>query len=154
MNARAHGYVLRGVESAEDWAAYHAIRRDAIFAVYRPGQAYDPDHPDETKPNNFPHVLVLDGEIIGTVRIDFLDDTRAALRLIGIRTDLQSQGHGAMLLRLAEDIVRRHGRRTIVINATVPALRFYLSHGYREGDWSDVLCLRPDLVRLGKRLAP
>src|SRR5262245_26710791 len=154
MSAKAQDYLLREVESAEDWAAYHAIRRDAIFAVYRPGQAYDPDHPDETKPDNFPHVLVLDGEIIGTVRIDFLDDTRAALRLIGICNDRQGQGHGAMLLRLAEDIVRQHGRRTIVINATVPALRFYLSHGYREGDWPDDLCLLPDLIRIGKRLAP
>ena len=95
-------YSLQPARSAQEWAAYHAIRRDAIFAPLLPGQAYDERDPDEREPGNLPHVLVRDGEVVGTVRIDLIDATQAGLRLIGIRTDLQQQGHGAVLLALAE----------------------------------------------------
>src|SRR5262245_16460821 len=95
-------YSLYPARSPGDWRAYHAIRREAIFAALLPGQAYDEDDADELRPSNLPHVLVCDGEIVGTVRIDLVDGTRAGLRLIGIRTDLQRQGHGAVLLKLAE----------------------------------------------------
>jgi hypothetical protein len=54
---------LRPVQSPQQWTAYHAIRRDAIFAPLLPGQAYDEGDADEFKPGNLPHVLVCDGEV-------------------------------------------------------------------------------------------
>jgi GNAT superfamily N-acetyltransferase len=103
-------YTLRPPRSPADWGAYHAIRRDAIFAPLLPGQAYDEHDPDEFKPGHIPHLLVRDGEIVGTVRIDLIDDAQAGLRLIGIRNDLQRQGHGAVLLQLAEKAAQAFGR--------------------------------------------
>src|SRR5262249_6316392 len=47
-----------------------------------PGQAYDEHDPDEFERGHLPHVLVRDGEVIGTVRIDLIGDTQAGLRLI------------------------------------------------------------------------
>jgi GNAT superfamily N-acetyltransferase len=143
---------LRPVRTAGDWAAYHAIRRDAIFALYRPNQTYDPDHADETKPGNLPHVLARDEEIVGVVRIDLLAADHAAFRLVGIRKDVQRIGLGTALLRLAEDVARAFGRCEVVLNSTLPALDFYLANGYAPGDWFDVELLRRDLVRVGKRL--
>ena len=80
---------------------------------------YDRDHADESKPGNFPLGLIADGELVGTIRIDLLDETRAALRLVAIHPDRQGQGLGAAMLRLAEDFIRLNGRRRIVVTANV-----------------------------------
>jgi N-acetylglutamate synthase-like GNAT family acetyltransferase len=96
---------------------------------------------------------VRDGKIIGTVRIDLIDPTQAGLRLIGIRNDLQRQGHGAILLQLAEKAARAFGRLIVVINAHPTSLTFYLANGYRTGDWHDAGPVPAGLIRVGKRLA-
>ena len=88
-------YRLQPVRSSREWAAYHAIRRDAIFATLLPDQAYDEHDPDEFAPDHFPHLLLRAGEVLGTVRIDLIGKSAAGFRLIGIRPDLQRQGHGA-----------------------------------------------------------
>src|SRR5262245_8384896 len=89
------GYSLRPVQSPQQWSAYHAIRRDAIFATLLPGQVYDEHDPAEFEHRHRPHVLVRDGEVMGTVRIDPIGDIQAGLRLIAIRRDLQRQGTAA-----------------------------------------------------------
>jgi GNAT superfamily N-acetyltransferase len=152
MSGSHERYCLRRVQSRQDWAAYHAIRRGAIFATLLPDQAYDESDVDERKPGNLPHVLVHDGEVVGTVRIDLIDDTQAGLRLIGIRPDVQRQGHGAVLLALAEQAARAFGRTEVVINAHPTSLTFYLANGYREGAWRDKEPVPAALIRVGKRL--
>ena len=145
-------YTLQPVRSPREWKAYHAIRRDAIFAALLPGQAYDVHDPDEFERGHLPHVLVRNGEVIGTVRIDLIGATQAGLRLIAIRRDLQRQGHGRVLLRLAEQAARTFGRIEIVINAHPTSLTFYLANGYREGEWRDAGPVPATLIRVGKRL--
>jgi GNAT superfamily N-acetyltransferase len=145
-------YVLRPPQSSSDWAAYHSIRRDSIFALYLPERGYDEKHPDEFKPGNLPHILVYREEVVGTVRVDLIDRIRAGFRLIGIRTGLQRQGHGAALLLLSEQLARRLGRREITINATSRSLPFYLKHGYAEGEWRDNGPVPDQLIRVGKHL--
>lgn len=145
-------YSLSLVRSTQEWAAYHAIRRDAIFAPLLPGQVYDENHADEFKSGNHPHVLRFNGDIVGTVRIDLIDDTQAGLRLIGIRNTSQRHGHGAALLRLAEQVALRFGRSEVVINAHPTSLTFYLANGYAEGAWRDAGPVHPSLVRVGKRI--
>jgi GNAT superfamily N-acetyltransferase len=145
-------YTLQPVRSPREWAAYHAIRRDAIFTPLLPDQAYDEHDADEFEPGHLPHVLVRDGEVVGTVRIDLIGDSRAGLRLIGIRSDLQRQGHGGVLLRLAEQAARALGRTEVVINAHPTSLTFYLANDYREGEWRDAGPVPTTLIRVGKRL--
>src|ERR1700730_16657048 len=125
-------YALRPVRSPQEWSVYHAIRRDAIFSALLPGQAYDEHDPDEFQHRHLPHALVRDGEIIDTVRIDLVGEAQAGLRLIAIRRDLQRQGHGSVLLRLAEHAARVLAGTEIVINAPPASLSFYLANGYRE----------------------
>lgn len=102
-----------------------------------PAQAYDETAPDEVAPGNFPHVLLHDGDIVGVVRIDLIGPNRAGLRLVGIRSDLQ--GHGRVLLKLAQDAARRLGKTEITINAHPTSPAFYLANGCRQGEWG-----RPD----------
>jgi GNAT superfamily N-acetyltransferase len=153
MNQPVAHYALKPPQSAADWAAYHAIRRAAIFAPLLPGQPYDENDADEFRPGHLPHLLWCDGEIVGVVRIDLIDAEQAGLRLIGIRPDRQRRGHGAVLLRLCEQAAREFGRRDVVINAHPTSLAFYLANGYAQGDWADKGPVHPGLVRVGKRLA-
>ena len=143
---------LRRVWSPSDWRAYHAIRRDTIFAPLLPGHSYDEADADEFRPGHLPHVLIFAGDIVGVVRIDLIDEVQVGLRLIGIRTGSQRQGHGAALLRLAEQIAAGLGRRQVVINAHPTSLQFYLANGYAYGDWKDTGPVHPDLIRVGKEL--
>jgi Acetyltransferase (GNAT) domain len=150
MTTARNRYALRPVRSPQEWAACHAIRRQAIFAALLPDQAYDENDPDEIAPGNFPHVLLRDGEIVGVVRIDVIGPSRAGLRLVGVRSDLQRQGR--VLLRLAEDAARLLGTTEITISAHPASLAFYLANGYRQGEWEDTGPLPATLIRVGKRL--
>jgi predicted acetyltransferase/GNAT superfamily N-acetyltransferase len=145
-------YALSRPRGRPEWEAYHALRRREIFARYLPGQPYDPEDADEFAETNLPHLLWLNGEPIGTIRIDFLGEGRAAFRLIAIHGDLQRQGHGSVLLRMAEERVMLFGCAGVVLNAIKPALGFYEKHGYRTGHWFDVEPERSHSVRVGKRL--
>ncbi len=126
------GSILRAPESREEWDAYHVIRQKAIFEPYYPNATYVRDHPDEGRREHYPLILVVDGEVVGTLRIDLLDDERAALRLVAIRPDRQRHGHGSALLRLAEDFIRRHGRRRVVVHGNAAVIGFYFDNGYVE----------------------
>lgn len=143
---------LRPVRTADDWTAYHALRRDSLFARLLPDHVYDPAHPDEVAPGRLPHLLRRDGEPIGAIRIDLLDPPRAGLRLIVVRRDLCGRGHGAALVRLAERVAAAHGRSEITINAHPSALGFYLGLGYAAGAWADAGPVPDGLVRVGRRL--
>ena len=85
-------YELARPSTAAEWTAYHDIRRTAIFERYLPGQTYDPNDADEFKELNFPHLLRHNGEAAGAIRIDILDTSRVAFRLIAIRRDRQAAG--------------------------------------------------------------
>src|SRR5262245_33627008 len=154
MAATVERYHFRPVRSPREWSAYHAIRRDAIFAALLPDQPYDARDAAEFTPGHFPHLLIYDGEIVGAVRmrIDLIGEKEAGLRLIGVRGDLQRRGHGRALLRFAEQTARALGKTEIVINAHPSSLAFYVANGYREGEWDDAGPPRPGLIRVGKRL--
>ena len=145
-------YELARPATAAEWAAYHEIRRTAIFERYLPGQTYDPDDADEFRELNFSHLLRHNGNAIGTIRIDILEQDRTAFRLIAIRPDRQRLGHGTMLLQLAEQRALSFGCSEIVLNAIKPALGFYRKHGYEPGPWVDVEPEREHSVRVGKHL--
>lgn len=152
MSEPDQDYALRRVCSDEEWMAYHAIRRDSIYALLLPNEAYDESHPDEFRPQHRPHLLTYRGEFLGAIRIDLTGTEQTGLRLIAIRRDRQRQGHGTIMLCLAERAARQFGAREIVINAHPRALGFYLANGYVTGDWQDIGPVPAGLVRVGKRL--
>jgi predicted acetyltransferase len=146
-------YELGRPRGEAEWAAYHELRRTEIFARYYPRQVYDPEDADEFVELNLPHLLRRDGEPVGTIRIDGLDREHAAFRLIAIRSELQRQGLGSLMLRMAEERAALFGFREVSLNAALPALGFYRKHGYTNGPWFDVNPERDGSVRVGKRLA-
>src|SRR5262245_23844522 len=94
--------------TVDQWASYHAIRREVLFEARGLHGVYDDNHPDERAPGNHAKLLVHGADPVGVVRID-IDGTVAALRRVAIRTDLQGRGHGRVLLALAERFARDAG---------------------------------------------
>lgn len=132
---------LRPPETAEDWQAYHGIRR-RVFHLPRPEI--------DQNPNSFPLVLFADQEPVGAIQVDRLNPDAAALRLVAIDSCRQGCGYGRLMLRAAEDFVRHLGCGHAVVYATPEAAGFYADAGYDEEDW-DPVCLG-GIVQMQKKL--
>ena len=145
-------YRLEPARSPEDWAAYHAIRRDTLFARLLPRHPYDKNDPDEFLPGHTSCVLRYRDAVIGVVRIDEIDAQRVGLRMIAVRDDVQRGGHGRAMLALAEEQARAEGRSEVIINAHLTAVGFYLKLGYAAGEWADPAPVPPGTIRVGKVL--
>ncbi len=133
---------------------YHAIRESCIFDLYHRADGpypcrYDPGHPDEGNPANHPLVLVADGAVAGTIRIDMKPDGRAVLRLIAVAPEWRGAGLGARLLDLAEDYARPRGATRLCVNARDAAVGFYARSGFIPGRW-DGCSACPDAVAMVK----
>jgi GNAT superfamily N-acetyltransferase len=126
-------YRLSRPDSAEEWAAFHAIRRRVAFEA---GEWIE-DDPDDLEPGHFPLLLKLGAAPIGTIRVDSLDNGYAALRLVAIDPCRQGEGHGRILLREAEGFARDIGCRRAVVYATPEAAGFYAAAGYSEDEFDD-----------------
>jgi hypothetical protein len=134
MIAAPNRYALRPVRSPQEWAAYHAIRRQAIFAALLPDQAYDENDPDEVAPGNFPHVLLRDGEIVGVVRIDLIGRSRAGLPLVASGAISSGKATTASCSDLRKT---PHAFSVKPRSSSMPTdlAAFYLANGYRQGEW-------------------
>ena len=121
-------YQLRTPGTDEEWLAYHAIRRKVLFEN-RGKDAYIQNHPDDFKSGNHPLILLYQRDVIGVVRVD-VSESEAWLRRVAIREDLQRQGHGRVLLRLAEKFALTKNCREVRTNAAMESVEFYEHCGY------------------------
>src|SRR5919106_4160223 len=101
-------HALRTPQTEEEWRAFHAIRRKVLFENRGKAEAYNENHPDDSKPGNHPLILVYGDAVVGVLRLDIAGPV-AWLRRVAIREDLQRQGHGRALLRLAESFAKAEG---------------------------------------------
>jgi GNAT superfamily N-acetyltransferase len=129
-------------QSLEDWQAYHGIRR-RVFNLPRPEEP--------TEPTSHPLLLFREGQPVGAIQIDDLQNNAAALRLVAIDPDHQGAGYGRIMLRAAEEFVRGLGCCQAVVYATPEAAGFYAESGYDEEDWDDAYL--GGIVQMLKRLA-
>jgi len=108
---------LRAPVSAEDWAAYHDIRKRVLFDARGGGDAYDPTHPDDTAPGNHPLLFEIDGKPVGVVRIDF-DLPDAWLRRMAVDAPFQRSGHGRRMIDEIVGFCRNAGARRMLSAST------------------------------------
>jgi GNAT superfamily N-acetyltransferase len=147
MSEREHE--LRAPVTDAEWHAFHAIRRRVLFENRGKGESYVENHPEDSKPGNHPLVLIYNGDIVGVLRLD-VSETVAWLRRVAVREDLQRQGHGRILLRVAEVFAKEHGCDEVRTNAAVEAVGFYERCGYaRDLNASSP----PNSVRMWKRIS-
>jgi GNAT superfamily N-acetyltransferase len=131
------GLELRAPETDEEWRAFHGIRRKVLFEN-RGKSDYLENHPDDSKIGNYPLVLISQGDIIGVIRVD-VRESEAWLRRVAIREDLQRQGHGRALLRLAENFALKKNCTEVRTNAAVESVGFYERCGYMR----DIVSVSP-----------
>jgi GNAT superfamily N-acetyltransferase len=124
-------YQLRAPVGNEELRAMHAIRRKVLFENRGKREDYIENHPDDSKPENHPLVLLYKNVVIGVVRLD-ISDGIARLRRMAIQDDLQRLGHGRVLVRLAEVFAKAEGCKEMRSNAAVEAVGFYDRCGYER----------------------
>lgn len=131
------------VKTAEDWNAYHQIRRVELFEN-RGRSDYDPQHLGERAQNKFQLLYKLGGKPIGTARLDLFENRRAAIRMVAITQHEQKKGYGRDLMNEVESYAKAKGASLLMLNATPSAVGFYTKLGFKEDIWDD-----PDLPRAG-----
>lgn len=123
-------FELRAPRTDGEWQKMHELRIKGIFSVHMPGVAYSYNHPNDHSADNHPLILLVDGEVVGTTRIDRLNEKRAILRLVAIDEEKRGKGLGTKLLELAEDYAQDHGFAEFVVWALEDAVPFYEKCGY------------------------
>jgi GNAT superfamily N-acetyltransferase len=137
---RPRSLELRAPRGEAEWDRLHAIRRTHIFDTYHPPDGpwpceYDPAHPDDRDPANRPLLLVADGEVAGTLRLDLKPDGRAVVRLVALEPGFRGGGLGASMLELAEAAALAAGARSMCVNAQPGVVGFYARQGFAPGRW-------------------
>jgi GNAT superfamily N-acetyltransferase len=127
---------LRLPQNQVELAAIHDLR-DAVLFKGRGRNGYDRHHPDDQSPNNHFMGFWEHGELLGTLRVDFLDDETAALRLVAVEPRHQGRGIGRKMIAAAERFVSAAGCGRVVTNSAIDAVGFYSRLGYEEMPWDD-----------------
>ena len=112
-----------------EWAAYHAIRKHVLFDARGRFGVYNENHPDEYVVGHYSKLLLADDDPVGVVRVD-VTGSRATLRRVAIRADMQRRGHGRVLLESAVAFAGTFGCLEIESHVAVDAVEFYLKCGF------------------------
>lgn len=146
-------YELRRAETAEELAAMHAMRRDVLFARRGRAALYNDAYPDDAASNHLKFLLVLDGEPIGTARLD-LAQGAGKVRLVVIVPERQRQGHGTAMEQMIVEHAHGLGITTLLVNSAPDAVGFYEKRGWRRELWdeSELQGLASDCVQMTKYL--
>jgi GNAT superfamily N-acetyltransferase len=114
---------LRPALNQEELAALHDLRDSVLFSG-RGRSGYDRYHPDDQSPDNHFMGFWQDGELLGTLRVNFLDDETAALRLVAVEPHIQRRGIGRKMIVAAEQFISAAGCRRVVTNSAINAVQF------------------------------
>ena len=118
-------------ETDTEWNAYHRIREHVLWELRGQFSVYDRFHPEEDHNEKCPKILFLNGDPIGVVRIDFIEETEeAAFRKVAINPENQRKGYGKELMRLSEEFAVSKGYTNFFANVSLDAVGFYRNVGY------------------------
>lgn len=138
LSLKQGNLTLRNPRNRTEWETYHRIRREQIYEKYCTFNMYNPHDKEERLYNRFPLVLTHTAEqkIIGTLRLDILNESEASFRWIAIEGPYQRQGFGTKMIELAENLLCQFGdNRLIRIPVESASQEFYSRLGYQERDW-------------------
>lgn len=86
-------------------------------------------------------VAVLDGQVVGSVRIEIKEDSTAYLSRFGVDSEIQSKGIGRALIAEVDKLMEASGIKTLCLHTAsrmLSLVRFYYGQGfYIESTTSD-----------------
>lgn len=146
------GYELIDVREPADWRDFHAIRRRELFEARGRFGIYNDQHPDDVADFARPYLLKVDGQSVGTMRLDLMSKERAAFRLVAVTADQQKRGHGRVMTEMVEDRARHFGVTELVVNAAAEAVGFYEKTGWTPYVWdeAELLSLASPCIQMRK----
>ena len=147
-------YDLIDVTEPDDWAAYHAIRRQELFEARGRHGIYDPNRADERLPGMHHYLLKRDGKPLGTTRLDIRDDGTCVFRLVAITAAERGRGHGRVLGQMLEARAKAFGAHTALVNAAPTALGYYEAMGWHRHVWdeAELVSIASDCIQMRKGL--
>ncbi len=147
-------YALAVVTTPEEWEDYHRIRRQELFEAKGRIGIYDQNRPEERAPGNYPLLLKIRGNGIGTTRLDVRPDGTAVIRLVAITKIGQGAGHGRVLANMVEDFARQKGVKKFLVNADPNAVGYYEKLGFEREDWdpSELVGISANSIQISKSL--
>lgn len=75
------------------------------------------------------------GELCGCLVLQPIQSEKIKMRQVAVNTELQGQGIGGELVRFAERFASKKGYKEIILNARIPAVKFYQDLNYKiQGD--------------------
>lgn len=145
---------LRVVQTDDEWAAMHDIRRRVLFTPGRHGNVtYDDNHPDDRAEGNIPHILMLDEAPIGILRLDVKGDY-GMIRLVAIAPEHQRNGYGELMEKMLTEKAWGLGLKQLRLNSAPDAVGFYEKTGWRKETWDpeELVGIASDCVQMVKDL--
>ncbi|HXQ45670.1 MAG TPA: GNAT family N-acetyltransferase [Caulobacteraceae bacterium] len=136
------------VNTPQQWAAYHDIRRTVLFeerGKFFSGD-YSENHPDDRRAENHGLLLIEDGQPRGAMRLDFYGDGLAVVRTVAIEVGQQRRGLGSAMMGLVEAYATARAVVVLEVNSAPDAVAFY-----QRLDWLMIDPLRESPL-LRKRL--
>lgn len=147
-------YALVVVSTAEDWEAYHQIRRQELFEAKGHVGIYDPNRPGERMPGNYSLLLKYRGEGMGTTRLEVRGGGIAIVRLVAVPKADQGRGHGRVLAEMVEKFALEKGVQKFLLNADPNAVGYYEKLGYIRENWdpSELVGIASNCIQMSKKI--
>lgn len=132
-----------------EWATVRTLRQKYIFKSNIDPYDWTFDHKDHVH-----FVFYKNADIIGYTHLQLWSGDRAALRIIVIDENYRNRGFGSQFLKLCERWLCHQGIKTLLIQSSPEAYRFYHQHEYVKMPFSksDGYETAPRDIKIGKIL--
>lgn len=115
-----------------EWAAVHALRQKYFFKSNPDPYTWTFHHKDHVH-----FVFYKNASIVGYAHIQLWKENRAALRIIVIDENYRNLGLGGQFLKLCERWLSHQGFKTLLIQSSPDAYKFYCQHHYLKMPFND-----------------
>lgn len=115
-----------------EWSAVRNLRQQYFFKSKEDPFTWTFEHKDHIH-----FVFYKNTEIIGYAHLQLWQEHRAALRIIVIDERYRNLGLGSQFLKLCERWLGHQGFKTLLVQSSQKAYKFYCNHGYVQMPFND-----------------
>jgi GNAT superfamily N-acetyltransferase len=144
-----NNFYLKEITESEKELFYDIFKKEILEREGKSEIQPNPNRPKTTRENYF---FYMNDCLVGTIQIAYLDAIRAVFRAIIIIGEYKNQGYGTLLLKQAEELLKKKGYKQILLHSHPRAYSFYARNGYKEiAPFKDNSNF-PDSIDMGKNL--